>query len=89
MWITDTVQDWSYPQPHGMDDVKLYRVKRYIEYLIRRYLHEVRSLKELNWSNKIKAINTYSLQVIRHPAATVRWPREDMEATPRQENSSC
>lgn len=60
-----------------MDDVKLCRVKRHIEYLIRRYLHEVRSLKELNWRNKIKAINTYSLQVIRHPAVTVRWPRED------------
>jgi len=72
-----------------MNDVKLYtRIERHIEYLIHRYMHKVRSLKELNWRNKMKAINTYSLQVIRHPAVTVRWPREDMEAAPKQENST-
>lgn len=31
--------------------------------------------------NKVQAINTYTLPVIRHPAGIIRWPKEEIEAT--------
>ena len=34
---------------------------------------------QLNGNNKIKAINTYALTVIRYPAGIVSWTKEEME----------
>ena len=38
--------------------------------------------------NKIQAINTYTLPVIRHPAGIVSWTKEEMEAADVKTNSS-
>ena len=35
---------------------------------------------QLNGKNKIQAINTYALPVIRYPAGIVSWTKEEMEA---------
>ena len=35
---------------------------------------------QLNGKNKIQAINTYALPVIRYPAGIMSWAKEEMEA---------
>ena len=35
---------------------------------------------QLNGKNKIRAINSYTVPVIRYPAAVVTWPTEEMDA---------
>ncbi|XP_039892266.1 uncharacterized protein LOC120736309 [Simochromis diagramma] len=48
-----------------------------------KYLQRVRQVlkSQLNGKNKIWAINTYALPVIRHLAGIISWPKEEIEAT--------
>uniref|UniRef100_A0A7N8XHF5 Reverse transcriptase domain-containing protein n=1 Tax=Mastacembelus armatus TaxID=205130 RepID=A0A7N8XHF5_9TELE len=48
-----------------------------------KYLQRVRQVlrSQLNGKNKVQAINTYALPVIRYPAGIISWPKEDIEAT--------
>uniref|UniRef100_A0A669EZW7 Reverse transcriptase domain-containing protein n=1 Tax=Oreochromis niloticus TaxID=8128 RepID=A0A669EZW7_ORENI len=48
-----------------------------------KYLQRVRQVlrSQLNGKNKIRAINTYALPVIRYPAGVIGWPKEEIEAT--------
>ncbi len=48
-----------------------------------KYLQRVRQVlkSQLNGKNKIRAINTYALPVIRYPAGIINWPKEEIEAT--------
>lgn len=48
-----------------------------------KYLHRVRQVlkSQLNRKNKIRAINTYALPVIRHTAGITNCPKEEIEAT--------
>ena len=48
-----------------------------------KYLQRVRQVlkRQLNGKNKIQAINTYALPVIRYPAGIINWPKEEIEAT--------
>ena len=48
----------------------------------REYHQRVRQVLkiQLNGKNKIQAINTYALPVIRYPAGIVSWTKEEMEA---------
>ena len=47
-----------------------------------RYLRRERQVprSQLNGQNKIRAINTYALPVIRYPAGTINWPKAQIEA---------
>ncbi|MHC5954160.1 hypothetical protein ACYTX9_09610, partial [Streptococcus pyogenes] len=47
-----------------------------------KYLQRVRQVlrSQLNGKNKIRAINTYALPVIRYPAGVIGWPEEEIEA---------
>ena len=47
-----------------------------------KYHQRVRQVlkSQFNGKNKIKVINTYALSVIRYPAGTVNWTKEEMEA---------
>ncbi|KAI3356768.1 hypothetical protein L3Q82_003449 [Scortum barcoo] len=48
-----------------------------------KYLQRVRQVlrSKLNGNNKVHAINTYALPVIRYPAGIISWSKEEIEAT--------
>lgn len=48
-----------------------------------KYLQRVRQVlrSQLNGKNKIQAVNTYALPVVRYPAGIIRWSRKDIKAT--------
>lgn len=48
-----------------------------------KYLQRVRQVlrSQLNGKNKVQAINSYALPVIRYPAGIVSWPKEEIQTT--------
>uniref|UniRef100_A0A3B5PPD0 Reverse transcriptase domain-containing protein n=1 Tax=Xiphophorus maculatus TaxID=8083 RepID=A0A3B5PPD0_XIPMA len=48
-----------------------------------KYLQRIRQVlrSQLNGKNKIRAINSYALPVIRYPAGIISWPKEEIKAT--------
>ena len=77
--IADIQTSYKYlgiPQSHGNHDEEARRTAT------SKYHQRVRQVlkSQLNGKNKIQAINTYALPVIRYPAGIVSWTKEEMEA---------
>uniref|UniRef100_A0A096ME63 Uncharacterized protein n=1 Tax=Poecilia formosa TaxID=48698 RepID=A0A096ME63_POEFO len=78
--IADVEHSYKYlgiPQANG----KLDEVTR--KGATAKYLQQIRQIlrSQLNGKNKIRAINSYGLPVIRYPAGITTWPMEEIKTT--------
>ena len=78
-WIARRQQSWQIPSdPAGKWDS--WRGPK--NSATAKYLHRVRQVlrSQLNGQNKIQAINTYDLPIIRYPAGIITQPKGEIEA---------
>ena len=77
--IADIQTSYKYldiPQSHGNHDEEARKTAT------SKYHQRVKQVlkNQLNGKNKIQAINTYTLPVIKYPASIVSWTKEEIEA---------